>query len=138
MQAQIIALLKKLCRERGTAVMLITHDMGVIAEISDRVAVMYAGRLAEVGNVWDVVKNPKHPYSRGLMGSIPSLHQKAEQLTQIDGTMPRLTEIPPGCPFNPRCPHAFDRCLRQRPDLLNTEPTKAACWLFDEDDENGQ
>ena len=136
-QAQIIALLKRLCKEHDTAVILITHDMGVIAEISDRVAVMYAGRLAEVGNVRDVVKNPKHPYSRGLMGSIPSLHHKAEQLTQIDGTMPRLTEIPPGCPFNPRCPHAFDRCRRQRPDLLNTEPTKAACWLYSDDAEAG-
>ena len=103
-QAQIIALLKRLCKEHDTAVILITHDMGVIAEISGRVAVMYAARLAEVGNVRDVVKNPKHPYSQGLMGSIPSLHHKAEQLTQVDGAMPRLTEIPPGCPFHPRVP----------------------------------
>jgi peptide/nickel transport system ATP-binding protein len=129
-QAQIIVLLKRLCRELDTAVIMITHDMGVIAEISDRVAVMYAGRLVEVGNVRDIVKNPKHPYSQGLMGSIPSLHHRTEQLTQIDGAMPRLTEIPPGCPFNPRCPQAFDRCRRQRPDLLETEPTKAACWLY--------
>jgi peptide/nickel transport system ATP-binding protein len=129
-QAQIIALLKRLCKEHDTAVILITHDMGVIAEISDRVAVMYVGRLVEVGDVRNVVKNPKHPYSRGLMGSIPSLHHKAAQLTQIDGAMPRLTEIPPGCPFNPRCPHAFDRCRTQRPDLLDTEPTQAACWLY--------
>jgi len=134
-QAQIIALLKRLCSEHDTAVIMITHDMGVIAEISDRVAVMYAGRLVEVGNVRDIVKNPKHPYSRGLMGSIPSLHHRAEQLTQIDGAMPRLTEIPPGCPFNPRCPHAFDRCRKQRPDLLDTEPTKAACWLYSKDTE---
>ncbi|CAB1084868.1 methionine ABC transporter ATP-binding protein [Alkalispirochaeta odontotermitis] len=130
-QAQIIALLKRLCKEHDTAVILITHDMGVIAEISDRVAVMYAGRLVEVGNVRDVVKDPKHPYSRGLMGSIPSLHQKAETLTQIEGAMPRLTEIPPGCSFNPRCPHAFDRCRTERPDLLDTNPTRAACWLYD-------
>jgi peptide/nickel transport system ATP-binding protein len=129
-QAQIIALLKRLCKENDTAVILITHDMGVIAEISDRVAVMYAGRLVEVGNVRDVVKAPKHPYSRGLMGSIPSLHKKAEQLIQIDGAMPRLTEIPDGCSFNPRCPHAFDRCRTERPDLLDTEPTRAACWLY--------
>ena len=134
-QAQIIALLKRLCTDHNTAVILITHDMGVIAEISDRVAVMYAGRLMEVGNVRDVVKNPKHPYSQGLMGSIPSLHQKAEQLIQIEGAMPRLTEIPPGCPFNPRCPLVFDRCRMQRPDLLDTEPTRAACWLYS--DESG-
>ena len=131
-QAQIIALLKRLCKEHDTAVILITHDMGVIAEISDRVAVMYAGRLVEVGDVRDVVKNPKHPYSQGLMGSIPSLHHKSEQLTQIEGTMPRLTEIPAGCAFNPRCPHAFDRCRSERPNLLETQPTQAACWLYDE------
>ena len=133
-QAQIIALLKRLCKEHDTAVILITHDMGVIAEISDRVAVMYAGRLVEVGEVRDVVKNPKHPYSQGLMGSIPSLHKKAEKLVQIEGSMPRLTEIPDGCAFHPRCPHCFDRCRNQRPDLLNTEPTTAACWLYDKED----
>ena len=130
-QAQIIALLKRLCRDHDTAVILITHDMGVIAEISDRVAVMYAGRLVEVGEVRDIVKNPKHPYSKGLMGSIPSLHQRVDMLVQIEGTMPRLTEIPAGCAFHPRCPHAFDRCRRQRPDLLNTQPTQAACWLYE-------
>ena len=133
-QAQIIALLKRLCREHDTAVILITHDMGVIAEISDRVAVMYAGRLVEVGAVRDVVKNSKHPYSQGLMGSIPSLHHKSDKLVQIEGSMPRLTEIPAGCAFHPRCPHCFDRCRSQRPDLLNTEPTKAACWLYDSED----
>jgi peptide/nickel transport system ATP-binding protein len=137
-QAQIIALLLRLCKEHDTAVILITHDMGVIAEISDRVAVMYAGRLVEVGNVRDVVKTPKHPYSQGLMGSIPSLHQRVEMLVQIEGTMPRLTEIPAGCAFHPRCPHAFDRCRKQRPDLLNTEPTRAACWLYDNEDNNGK
>ena len=133
-QAQIIALLKRLCKEHDTAVILITHDMGVIAEISDRVAVMYAGRLVEVGEVRDVVKNPKHPYSQGLMGSIPSLHHKAEALIQIEGAMPRLTEIPAGCAFHPRCPSSFDRCRIERPDLLDTVPTKAACWLYDSED----
>lgn len=129
-QAQIITLLKRLCKEHDTAVILITHDMGVIAEISDRVAVMYAGRLVEIGNVYDIVKTPKHPYAQGLMGSIPSLHHKAEHLTQIDGVMPRLTEIPAGCAFHPRCPHSLDRCRYERPDLLNTKTTRVACWLF--------
>jgi peptide/nickel transport system ATP-binding protein len=133
-QAQIIALLKRLCKEHDTAVILITHDMGVIAEISDRVAVMYAGRLVEVGEVRDVVINSKHPYSQGLMGSIPSLHHKSDKLVQIEGTMPRLTEIPDGCAFHPRCPHCFERCRSQRPALLNTEPTQAACWLYDSED----
>jgi peptide/nickel transport system ATP-binding protein len=133
-QAQIIALLKRLCKEHDTAVILITHDMGVIAEISDRVAVMYAGRLVEVGEVRDVVKNSKHPYSQGLMGSIPSLHHKSDKLVQIEGSMPRLTEIPDGCAFHPRCPHCFERCRSQRPALLNTDPTQAACWLSDSED----
>jgi len=130
-QAQIIALLKRLCADYDTAVILITHDMGVIAEISDRVAVMYAGRLVEVGNVREIVKSPKHPYALGLMGSIPSLRHRAERLTQIDGAMPRLTEIPTGCAFHPRCPHCFDRCQQQRPNLMETTTNRVACWLFE-------
>jgi peptide/nickel transport system ATP-binding protein len=132
-QAQIIQLLKKLCRERDTAVLLITHDMGVIAETADRVAVMYAGRIAEIGPVRDVIKDPHHPYTKGLMGSIPALEGAADRLVQIPGSMPRLTAIPPGCPFNPRCVHAFDRCRVERPDLLSIERSQAACWLVETD-----
>ena len=128
-QAQIIALLKGLCRDHGTAVMLITHDMGVIAETADRVAVMYAGRIVEVGPVADVIHRPQHPYTRGLMGSIPTIAADREVLEQIDGTMPRLTAIPGGCPFHPRCPHAFDRCRRDRPELMAAGATRSACWL---------
>ena len=128
-QAQIIALLKRLCRDHGAAVMLITHDMGVIAETADRVAVMYAGRIAEIGPVRDVVKQPNHPYTQGLMSSIPVIGHNMERLTQIDGSMPRLTEIPKGCAFNPRCPKAIDRCYHDRPNLMPTDgPTKSACW----------
>ncbi len=128
-QAQIIALIKKLGRDHGTAVMLVTHDMGVIAETADRVAVMYAGRIAEIGPVRDVVKSPKHPYTVGLMGSIPGIGQDVDRLTQIDGAMPRLTAIPRGCAFNPRCPQVFDRCRTDRPDLIRAGATDAACWL---------
>jgi peptide/nickel transport system ATP-binding protein len=128
-QAQIIALLKRLCRDHGTAVMLITHDMGVIAETAHRVAVMYAGRIVEVGPVADVIHRAAHPYTRGLMGSIPSIIAEREQLAQIDGTMPRLTAIPSGCAFHPRCPHAFERCRRERPELMSAGATRAACWL---------
>ncbi|MEI2417457.1 ABC transporter ATP-binding protein [Orrella sp. JC864] len=131
-QAQIIDLLKKLCREQGTAVMLITHDMGVIAETADRVAVMYAGRVAEIGPVAQVIHAPAHPYTRGLMGSIPTLDGHAERLVQIDGSMPRLTAIPPGCAFNPRCPARMDRCVRERPELLPAGASHAACWLHDQ------
>ena len=129
-QAQIIALLKRLTRDHGTAVMLVTHDMGVIAEAADRVAVMYAGRIAEIGPVRAVVRQPAHPYTEGLMGCIPSLHHRAGRLRQIDGAMPPLTAIPPGCPFQPRCPKAMPRCVG-RPDLLDAGTTRAACWLYD-------
>ena len=128
-QAQIISLIRRLCKEHGTAVMLVTHDMGVIAETCDRVAVMYAGRIVEVGPVADVIHRPSHPYTLGLMGSIPSMDEDRERLLQIDGAMPRLNAIPTGCAFNPRCPQAFDRCRRERPDLANAGPTRAACWL---------
>jgi peptide/nickel transport system ATP-binding protein len=130
-QAQIIQLLKRLCREKKTAVMLITHDMGVIAETADRVAVMYAGRIAEIGPVADVIHRPRHPYTAGLMGSIPSMAHETERLVQIEGSMPRLTEIPPGCAFHPRCDKAFARCSRERPELMPAGASQAACWLHD-------
>ena len=127
-QAQIIALLKRLCKEQGAAVMLVTHDMGVIAETCDRVAVMYAGRIAEIGPVHDVIHAPAHPYTTGLMGSIPAMDGDRERLLQIDGAMPRLTAIPRGCAFNPRCPKATDRCRQERPELQAAGATRAACW----------
>jgi peptide/nickel transport system ATP-binding protein len=130
-QAQIISLLRRLCKEHGAAVMLVTHDMGVIAEACDRVAVMYAGRIVEIGPVASVIHAPAHPYSTGLMGSIPAMDEERERLLQIDGAMPRLTAIPRGCAFNPRCPRVFDRCRVERPDLLDAGATRAACWLHD-------
>ena len=130
-QAQIIALLKRTAKQHGAAVMLVTHDMGVIAEASDRVAVMYAGRIAEIGPVQQVIHQPAHPYTVGLMGSIPSMGAARERLLQIDGAMPRLNAIPPGCAFNPRCPKVFERCRVERPDLLQGPATRAACWLLD-------
>ncbi len=131
-QAQVIALLKSLAREKGTAMMLVTHDMGVIAETADRVAVMYAGRIAEIGPVREVVKYANHPYSEGLMASIPPLDRRVERLAQIEGAMPRLSAIPQGCAYNPRCPKVFDRCYRDRPDLIPAGTTEAACWLYAE------
>jgi peptide/nickel transport system ATP-binding protein len=128
-QAQIITLLKRLTRDHGTAVMLVTHDMGVIAETADRVAVMYAGRIAEIGPVLNVIKHPAHPYTEGLMGSIPPIEHRVDRLRQIDGAMPRLNAIPTGCAFSPRCPKVFDRCFAERPDLLDAGATSAACWL---------
>jgi peptide/nickel transport system ATP-binding protein len=128
-QAQIITLLKRLCKDHGAAVMLVTHDMGVIAETADRVAVMYAGRIAEIGPVAEVIHKPQHPYTVGLMGSIPDLETERERLTQIDGAMPRLNAIPTGCAFNPRCPKVMDRCRIDLPPLVRADKTFAACWL---------
>jgi peptide/nickel transport system ATP-binding protein len=133
-QAQIIALLRRLAQTRGTAVMLITHDMGVIAETSQRVAVMYAGRMVEIGPVREVIHAPKHPYTVGLMGSIPKIGAGAgkrhSRLAQIEGSMPRLTAIPSGCAFNPRCPKRMDVCVRERPEQFAVGPNRAACWLY--------
>ena len=130
-QAQIITLLKRLCRDHGTAVMLVTHDMGVIAETADRVAVMYAGRIAEIGPVADVIHKPQHPYTIGLMGSIPQFETQLDRLIQIDGAMPRLDSIPKGCAFNPRCTKAFDMCRTSRPELMGAASSRAACWLHE-------
>ncbi len=143
-QAQITALLKRLCRERGMAVMLVTHDMGVIAETADRVAVMYAGRLCEIGTVEAITRRPRHPYTRGLMGSIPSLRRDVAALTQIPGAMPRLDAIPTGCAFHPRCPLVVARCRAERPGLSDGAGSEtgsgagsradsgAACWRADD------
>ena len=133
-QAQIISLIKRLGRDHGTAVMLVTHDMGVIAETSDRVAVMYSGRIAEIGPVRDVVQNPLHPYAKGLMGAIPTLAGEDKRLVQIPGSMPRLSAIPPGCSFNPRCAFAFDRCRVERPEPLAHGSHAVACHLYDKAD----
>ena len=128
-QAQIIALLKRLCRERGTAVMLVTHDMGVIAEAADRVAVMYAGRLAEIGPVREVLTRPRHPYTDGLMGSTPLASKGLDRLRQIPGAMPRLGALPDGCAFHPRCPRTQDRCRQNPGPTIAACDGQAACWF---------
>ncbi|MBB3064246.1 ABC transporter ATP-binding protein [Limibacillus halophilus] len=131
-QAQILGVLKRLCRENGTAVMLITHDMGVIAEMADRVAVMYAGRVAEIGKVETLLEAPNHPYTKGLMGSIPLLGARQDRLTQIGGAMPRLGQVrPDSCPFSSRCPVAMDRCSMERPRLEAAGAGLVACWRND-------
>jgi peptide/nickel transport system ATP-binding protein len=128
-QAQIVALLKRLCRDRGVAVMLVTHDMGVIAEAADRVAVMYAGRLAEIGPVREVLTAPRHPYTEGLMASTPLASQGRARLRQIPGAMPRLEALPEGCAFHPRCPYAQEKCRHAPgPDIASCDG-HAACWF---------
>ncbi len=132
-QAQIIELLARLVRDRGMGVMLITHDMGVIAAMADRVAVLYAGRVAEIGLVRDVIQRPRHPYTTGLMGAIPKRGSLATRLTQIDGAMPRLDAIPGGCAFHPRCERRLDRCLRERPQPTPADGSEVSCWLYPDD-----
>ncbi len=129
-QAQIIGVLKRLCRDHGTAVMLITHDMGVIAETADRVSVMYAGRVVEEGAVAEVVRNASHPYSGGLMGSIPTIGVRADRLPQIAGAMPRVGAVPAGCAFAPRCPAVRPLCRAERPVMMAGRATRAACWQY--------
>ena len=127
-QAQIIQLLRAVTQAHAASVMLISHDMGVIAETCDRVAVMYAGRIVEIGPVAEVIHHPAHPYTAGLMACVPSLAGGGGRLAQIEGALPRLDEIPGGCPFHPRCPKASPRCSDERPELALVQRTRAACW----------
>ncbi|GIL00537.1 MAG: ABC transporter ATP-binding protein [Alphaproteobacteria bacterium] len=128
-QSQILRLLKRLSAEHGTAIMLITHDMGVIAEMADRVAVLYAGRIAEVGPVGEVLQRPGHPYTEGLMGSIPKMGSGVPRLTQISGSMPRLGEVvPDSCPFVNRCNVSLAVCSKARPPDFEFGASTVACW----------
>ena len=127
-QGQIIELLRDLCAERGMAVILVTHDMGVIATLAHRVAVAYAGRIVEIGPVADVVRGPRHPYTRGLMAAIPAIGTRLRRLTQIPGTMPRPDAVPPGCSFAPRCPLALPACGDGLPADWTDGDHRAACW----------
>lgn len=133
-QAQIIRLLGRLCRDHGTSIILITHDMGVIAEACDNVAVMYSGRVVEYGPTRDIIHNPRHPYTRGLMASIPPLFERPDRLQQIDGAMPGIGLDATGCSFRPRCPVAFNRCSDETPVLFGDKGRLSACWL----EEQGQ
>jgi len=130
-QAQILELLKKLCRGRGTSIILITHDMGVISETADRVGVLYAGRLAEIGSTNQVLRSSKHPYTQGLVASTPKIDTSSfgQSLYQIPGSMPKLDAIPTGCAFHPRCTQGTLKCSKERPPMMNNA---AACWLLEE------
>jgi len=116
-QAQILDLIRGLARDNGTATLFITHDMGVVAEMADRVAVLYAGRMVETASASDLFESPEHPYTLGLLGSMPQLNQRGEAMLPIAGTVPDLRQMPSGCHFHPRCPFADSRCAAQRPDL---------------------
>jgi peptide/nickel transport system ATP-binding protein len=128
-QAQIIALIRQLQTESGMAMILITHDLGVVAEVADEVVVMYAGKVVESGPVDDIFADPQHPYTIGLMGSVPSLGQRQGRLTTIPGTVPPAELMPRGCRFSPRCPFVDERCVREPPPLVELSPGHSArCW----------
>lgn len=129
-QAQILNLLKRLKREQGISIMLITHDLSVIAELADRVAIMYAGKVVEYGPIDEVYGNPMHPYTKLLLASMPRLRGPTSKLVYIPGEPPDLVNPPPGCRFHPRCPYAFDLCRREEPRLAKVgEDHLARCWL---------
>jgi oligopeptide/dipeptide ABC transporter ATP-binding protein len=131
-QAQILDLLRKLQAELGMSILLITHDMGVAAEMADRIAVMYAGAIVEEGTVEEIFDHPSHPYTLGLLQSIPGFEgERGGELFTIQGTIPPIGQLPAGCRFHPRCPHAMDVCRSQEPpDFMITSDHRASCWLF--------
>lgn len=130
-EAQIIELLKELKESLRLTLILITHNIGIVAETADRVAVMYAGKLAEVGETNDLFEKPLHPYTQALLNSVPNITKKGQVLSWIPGAPPDLAEPPPGCLYHPRCPHAFDRCTREEPLLMMHNGSQVACHLYD-------
>ncbi len=120
-QAQVLEMMNALKREYNTAMLLITHDLGVVAEVCDKVAVMYAGKIVESGSLKQIFRNPCHPYTIGLFGSIPSIHKKVHRLSPISGLMPDPADLPSGCSFNPRCTNTCERCSREEPEFLEIE-----------------
>lgn len=133
-QAQILELMKKLNKEKNTAILLITHDLGVVAEMCDRVIVMYAGQVVEQGTVREVLKDPQHPYTKGLIRSLPKLEEKSQTLYSIPGTVPRPKKGRVGCRFAPRCEYAFDTCFKQSPTLYTLENKRLSrCFLHDDE-----
>ncbi|HEX5466446.1 MAG TPA: ABC transporter ATP-binding protein [Candidatus Limnocylindrales bacterium] len=130
-QAQILDLIARLQRDTGASLLLITHDLGVVAEVVQRVVVMYAGKVVEQGSVKEILESPKHPYTKGLLASIPSRGKRGDRLNVIKGTVPNPFRMPVGCRFNPRCPYAFEPCAGHEPPLDQTGPDRAvACWLY--------
>ncbi len=132
-QAQILQLMKELRNEIDASVILITHDLAVVAEVCDRVAVMYAGDVVEVADVDELFKNPLHPYTRGLLASIPRVDSTIDQQSSIGGSVPNLIYPPSGCRFNPRCPKAFEKCPQAKPELVEVSPRHlVSCFLYEE------
>jgi peptide/nickel transport system ATP-binding protein len=133
-QAQILELMKKITDETNMSTVLITHDLGVVAEMCDRVVVMYAGQVVENADIRTLFNEPKHPYTQGLLDSLPTANDRKKELRSIKGSVPRPDELPKGCTFAPRCPKVFDKCLEERPPLFELENQSCRCWLYQEEE----
>lgn len=132
-QAQILELMKELAEKQNTSILLITHDLGVVAEMADKVIVMYAGQVVENTDVFTLFSQPKHPYTQGLLASTPKFHEMDEELVSIKGMVPTPSTMPVGCKFHPRCPHAMEICVMKEPSLQELENgQQVRCWLYDE------
>lgn len=131
-QAQIVKLMKELQTNSGTSIILITHDMGIVAEMADEIMVMYAGNVVEKAEKRELFKNPMHPYTRGLLASIPSLSKSVDRLYTIEGVVPSLKKMPKGCRFCDRCPSAMTRCREENPELIHREGRMIRCFLYDD------
>ena len=130
-QAQILELMCELREKMGTAIMLITHDMGVVAETADDVLVLYAGKAVEYGSIEDIFERPKHPYTQGLLNSIPRLDEDVELLNTIEGTVPAPDAMPAGCRFAPRCPYGKDRCMKEKPGVYHAGNSLVSCFRYE-------
>ncbi|MCV0378335.1 MAG: ABC transporter ATP-binding protein [Nitratireductor sp.] len=138
-QAQILELMRGISSDYDTAIIIITHDLGVVAEMADRVVVMYAGQVVEVGDVFAIFENPRHPYTRGLLNCTPRIHELRDELEVIEGSVPSPLKMPKGCRFHPRCAFADERCISQQPELIEHAGQHAVrCWLFDEHGKESQ
>ena len=132
-QSQIISLLKKLREEKGVTIVLITHDLALVSQIADRVGIMYAGQLVEVGSTAEIYKSPKHPYTQALIAAVPNLRSKEKKIHFVGGSPPSLLNPPSGCRFYARCPHAMDACKKDPPEF-RTKTGYVRCWLYEKDE----
>jgi peptide/nickel transport system ATP-binding protein len=131
-QAEILQLLLAICRDNGVALVLISHDLGVVSKVAERTLVMYAGRIVEEGPTLEIINDPQHPYTQGLLNALPQMTLPGQRLNQIQGSMPSLTERPSGCAFHPRCPYATPKCQQEQPNFIHSGVSSVSCFLVED------
>ncbi|MBD5771554.1 ABC transporter ATP-binding protein [Marinomonas colpomeniae] len=131
-QAEILQLLLAICRDNGVALVLISHDLGVVSKVAERTLVMYAGRIVEEGPTLEIINDPQHPYTQGLLNALPQMTLPGQRLNQIQGSMPSLIERPSGCAFHPRCPYAKEKCKKEQPSFIHSGVSSVACFLVED------